>query len=177
MKKLMVLLACGLGMAAANAATVTWNTGTAIKGVDSGANLDAGKLTMYVWEIASKTDYDKLTDAASIFALDKSTAAYSGTNSKSGVAVKFEDKTTYGKKDPIYTAVLIVQNDAGTEYYTAQKMSVTVDEMDSGIAFNSLGKNIYGTTTAVTWTAVPEPTSGLLLLLGVAGLALKRKRA
>ena len=27
------------------------------------------------------------------------------------------------------------------------------------------------------WTAVPEPTSGLLLLLGVAGLALKRKRA
>ena len=28
-----------------------------------------------------------------------------------------------------------------------------------------------------TWTAAPEPTSGLLLLLGVAGLALKRKRA
>jgi len=27
------------------------------------------------------------------------------------------------------------------------------------------------------WVAVPEPTSGLLLLLGVAGLALKRKRA
>ena len=27
------------------------------------------------------------------------------------------------------------------------------------------------------YTAVPEPTSGLLLLLGVAGLALKRKRA
>ena len=28
-----------------------------------------------------------------------------------------------------------------------------------------------------TFTAVPEPTSGLLLLLGMAGLALKRKRA
>ena len=27
------------------------------------------------------------------------------------------------------------------------------------------------------WKSVPEPTSGLLLLLGVAGLALKRKRA
>lgn len=35
------------------------------------------------------------------------------------------------------------------------------------------------TGTPVTWTSapVPEPTSGILLLLGVAGLALKRKRA
>ena len=31
--------------------------------------------------------------------------------------------------------------------------------------------------TSYTATAVPEPTSGLLLLLGVAGIALKRKRA
>ena len=34
------------------------------------------------------------------------------------------------------------------------------------------------TYSSGTWTAVvPEPTSGLLLLLGMAGLALKRKRA
>ena len=30
---------------------------------------------------------------------------------------------------------------------------------------------------AAGWTAAPEPTSGLLLLIGVAGLALRRRRA
>ena len=33
------------------------------------------------------------------------------------------------------------------------------------------------TQNASNWAAVHEPTSGLLLLLGMAGLALKRKRA
>ena len=28
-----------------------------------------------------------------------------------------------------------------------------------------------------TWAAVPEPTSGLLMLVGLAGLALRRRRA
>ena len=35
----------------------------------------------------------------------------------------------------------------------------------------------YGASDWATMSAVPEPTSGLLLLLGVAGLALKRKVA
>ena len=40
-----------------------------------------------------------------------------------------------------------------------------------------LGKSSSSFTTSGTIAAVPEPTSGLLLLLGMAGLALKRKRA
>ena len=56
-------------------------------------------------------------------------------------------------------------------------------------SYDSLAANVWATdilsmkaTTAKGFgkfqaVAVPEPTSGLLLLLGVAGLALKRKRA
>ena len=51
-------------------------------------------------------------------------------------------------------------------------------------SYDSLTANVWATdmlsmkaTTPAVFRAVPEPTSGLLLLLGVAGLALKRKRA
>ena len=39
------------------------------------------------------------------------------------------------------------------------------------------GNMATATQAAGAWAAVPEPTSGLLMLLGMAGLALKRKRA
>lgn len=39
------------------------------------------------------------------------------------------------------------------------------------------GTNPSGATPYMLTSVVPEPTSGLLMLLGVAGLALKRKRA
>ena len=37
--------------------------------------------------------------------------------------------------------------------------------------------NMTSATAASNWQSVPEPTSGLLMLLGVAGLALRRRRA
>ena len=52
--------------------------------------------------------------------------------------------------------------------------SETVTATALGTGFGSITFEGGGTWTAA---AVPEPTSGLLLLLGVAGLALKRKRA
>ena len=63
----------------------------------------------------------------------------------------------------------------GAEVNTVYTVSGLVDNTTQATAFTF---TTAGTSAAPNnFTAVPEPTSGLLLLLGVAGLALKRKRA
>ena len=75
----------------------------------------------------------------------------------------------------------------GSEYanYIVRLFNNSAVTYESSIySYNSLAAHVWATdmlsmkaTEAVVFRAVPEPTSGLLLLLGVAGLALKRKRA
>ena len=75
----------------------------------------------------------------------------------------------------VYYVILNTNADPNT--YTTVADTLT-GRADTGEA--KLGSNISMTAAAAssaTWTAVPEPTSGLLMLLGMAGLALRRKRA
>ena len=62
-------------------------------------------------------------------------------------------------------------NEAGAKMYTSEILS-NIGAYTSTMEGMSRPAGTYGFTT---FTAVPEPTSGLLLLLGVAGLALRRK--
>ena len=79
-----------------------------------------------------------------------------------------------------YYAQLVVTGKDGSKIESEVASFTT----DSDAVFNINFTNGNGFDTAAAkinyasgWVAAPEPTSGLLLLLGVAGLALKRKRA
>ena len=101
------------------------------------------------------------------------------------------DSTGSGSTTSAYAAMQNIwknSNAAGTKAGDFFAVIFNSDDISTATAYmvtpvSNIKFSTSGTTTqtaglgAGTWTAVPEPTSGLLLLLGMAGLALKRKRA
>jgi hypothetical protein len=186
MKKLIVALAA-VGMAvAANAAAVTWQSGTIL---DPNGDVANKSVTAYLWVIDSAT-YDTLaanttgkamSDAVYAAYGTKTGDAYaSKTTSKKGVADLTDDSKSYGESQSAYSVLLYTYGSGDDLQYMGNVGKVTFEspmDMDS----EAMGSFLLGNTTAgaTAWStaAVPEPTSGLLLLLGMAGLALKRKRA
>lgn len=85
--------------------------------------------------------------------------SYSPGDSVSGYVVLFDNTDVASSSCFAYTTV----------------KSQTVNAAGSNISL-AYGTFASATSTTGGWTAIPEPTSGLLMLLGAAGLALKRKR-
>ena len=65
----------------------------------------------------------------------------------------------------------------GTKTVGEDVYTITSDHIIGNADYGKLSNLSISTAAPGSWTVTPEPTSGLLLLLGVAGLALKRKRA
>ena len=182
MKKLIGMLAIAACAVSASASTVNWGLGT-------GNILDASKVdtgTAYLMYSAGGTvDFSKFAtmekfDAASLATVGLDTTidtfAYSSSKVSNSVSVTpTGTKTSAGSNigggaKSMY--IIFIDNDGKDIAYTANVVSVNVQNSTMNItALKAGGDFTYATAS------VPEPTSGLLMLLGMAGLALKRKRA
>ena len=204
MKKLMIAASLVCAAALSQAATVTWGSDAVYKPVDAKGTYGTaagdkikGAATGYLWEITG----DNAKAIWEAYAADTSKiyeefakeghgalgdATKTGTTSAATSKSSLIGTTDWAVDSTAYGLILYTYNDGTTDWYVAN--AAKYPEMGSSNA--TVGKlNVYeggyiGTTPqgdAITgWTkveSIPEPTSGLLLLLGVAGLALRRRRA
>jgi hypothetical protein len=187
MKKMMIA-ACVIALAAVTqAASVTWGAGKTLPALtigESAATLP-GYVQMVVFENSTAYDMSKIYSdyaAGTIAGTKVGTAewtALSGILGTTGVS----GGTTWKEGDSVYGAVLFLYSSKkdfseGVEYYIANTAKGVAT--DAGSDVSNLGSVIGGLGSgggATSWQAVPEPTSGLLMLVGLAGLALRRKRA
>ena len=200
MKKLMLAVAVVCAAVAADAAVIKWGSGAIqtpdeVTGALSGTKLTTASgynIKMYVWESLSAsavsysagdlfswydkgaTGSDPMGGSLTALSLTPAVGASATTATITGAISPDTDGTS------VYAAILFVLEDSTTG--DAKWYMENSGEKASAKSIQTLGNlalKVGGTGAATTWTAaaVPEPTSGLLLLLGMAGLALKRKRA
>ena len=191
MKKLMIAVAIVCATAFANAASIAWGFGSADTVAPDGKYFGEG---LYA-------------DATAFLFLGTVTAGASGweVGTATILATANMDPTYYnwGATDTSSTSGMLTADASAGDAVTLVILDGVVgNTIDAFTAY--VGNYIIGTQTALAsdsipgttpvpylsaidantygagdWTATPapEPTSGLLLLLGMAGLALKRKRA
>ena len=191
MKKVMLFLAAIALAVGVQGAAISWKMGTAIKAPNADgslgtANAGAATLSMYLWLVDEATynsatadsiiaDYSGSLSSASASVTGKSGAA-GGTAKTDGLSYSSSENTTY------YGIVLTEYKSGDTTMYIANKAEAVINTAGTDATVSNLSKNWGGGTgPAITsWSSaggdVPEPTSGLLLLVGGALLALRRKQ-
>ena len=184
MKKLMFILAAVATAASVQAASVSWTCTNVYAGNDT--DKVSGVAYFLTTDMLAYSDAQALAGkgAAAITTALGSAYSYTASAGTFSVASPGIANATLGLSDGAdYTAYLMIFDtatvtDSSKFYLTATKSLSTLSGADdvSSVKWSS---QATASKSADGWASasVPEPTSGLLMLLGMAGLALRRKRA
>ena len=171
MKKLIIMLGAVAVAIGVQAASVDWKV--------AGTSASNGYSVYLLTELASSyKDVSALASAA----VASGTIAKNGRDYYASGTAKSAAITSDSMKEAYWA--IVTSADASSFNYVKADLSAMVYNPDnqesSPGTFNSVSAANMLAGTSMNFggsSPVPEPTSGLLMLLGVAGLALKRKRA
>ena len=182
MKKLVIAAAIVCAAAISQAASVYW--GGAVATVDGTDTLPAGTQAALLFSDSAFTGAATTLDNWAVGgAADNGGSVVSLYTMTSNDSSNWGFSATYSKDGSVdgYYAVL-VQNGDSASYYDIGNISGTTgasSPTDKLVNIDWSGTDYVtsGGYTVAVGAPVPEPTSGLLLILGMAGLALRRRRA
>lgn len=177
MKKLMIAAALVCATAMSQAASIVW--GASGNFVDEKGNVQtamtapAGKFVL-VYLGNGTADWENAT------VVNEGTVAYKSamgtlTAKASGTFNFVYEDGTYGNGD-IFGVMFQDAKENLMQVATASGEPITTEFKISGMGDNLYSGQMTFASGDYTVASVPEPTSALMLLLGVAGLALRRKQ-
>lgn len=181
MKKLIIAAAVVCTAVFAHAAAANWKASAKdmCDGTGSDTSLFSG--TAYIFDAG-------VTSQAALFALIEGGSSI-GTSTAGYVATGTFDEGAFGgvtfangeQGGGSYTYYFVIV-DGDNAYFSNEKAvtanaTATAKAITFGSQSGSSTLPASGFQGAGAWSSVPEPTSGLLMLLGMAGLALRRRRA
>ena len=180
MNKSIIAAAVALLGVAVHGATAQWDVDTVYAMGSSSAA--TGYLAYFV-------DADKVSTSAATAYIAAGNFDFLSDSSQAWAALyTSDDGYLEGSSGDVFgngvdvTGYLVIFNGATTGGATHAYVSTTDTAQTTGLGgpavFSFDDTQLAAMQSASNWTAAaPEPTSGLLLLLGMAGLALRRKRA
>ena len=200
MKKLMIAAAIVCAVAVSQASVFNWTFSENLWTGDAYQTPGAQDLTgykMYIFDTATWGAQETITADTFLLALDGATpiSAKLDDMGDGWVMTQFSAKGTgidapSGKSEGDKLDLMYVIVNADESKYQALAGQSAADVYNAGgqtvptaamfdIDDSAMDASGFFTTAGMkdVQSSIPEPTSGLLLLIGVAGLALKRKRA
>ena len=185
MKKLLITTALGLVASFVNAASVAWSSGTFDNGFTDHTGTSLASSTAYTMTVFFYSDSEGKNSVAV-------TGNSAGTGQPNGryyakTSDSFANSTASETMTYYVKAIISGKDGTGADYYREAALASFTTGTSGDVNLNFMTGAGFDTESIKwgDWKAgtgpgpepIPEPSSALLVLLGMAGLALKRKRA